>query len=676
MRIASVTTVLLFAVLLCPAAANARESTYTMAFDSGCLGKDRWDSALYDRNIDVDTSPQNARLIKIELIADEMGNITDATLETVSWNVRAKKELFIQDPAADKATLLIYTNGNPGSAFILDVNGITNAVDFDAKRMLTGGWSRIDVDPKQLKKGLNTFIIYPAQLNSITLWIDNCRLPNHSAKSVDSGATWDYDHLGTQGFCDGEYLIRLRLSHYPSSGEILSDYLNAGDFLTQKPVKPRFELKDIQVKAEGDIPRDTAITLYLRGGSTPSYDPTTWDGWKPAETYRGMKGAGQDWKFFQWKAVLSTSNGLKTPSLAGVTVSAVIDVKDGAGKEIVADVSKNRRIIRGYYTYAYQPFEDVRLTHLREYYRLDEVVGGCSSEFEKFEVLATWLRGRWRDGWGAARTGGLKTPWDAWVALNLNDDYKASGMCTIYANTFVQCALAVGLNARGNVLDHHFVSEIWSNEYERWILFDIGFNNISLRTVHMELDGKPISSVEILTAVNEGKINQIKLLTPPLWRKTWTGDQATEAKLTTPLNWKARVGIPTRNNYLQTWLPGELQHGFGQYSYDGYLWWKKTLIPEYEEYTFHTSHYRDMYWTINQVQMFLSETDKPGELKVQFDTVTPNLDKMLVRIDGGEWKTAAPEMTWPLKSGENRIEAKPVNKWGLEGITSEATVNW
>jgi glycyl-tRNA synthetase (class II) len=35
MRIASVTTVLLFAVLLCPAAANARESTYTMAFDSG-----------------------------------------------------------------------------------------------------------------------------------------------------------------------------------------------------------------------------------------------------------------------------------------------------------------------------------------------------------------------------------------------------------------------------------------------------------------------------------------------------------------------------------------------------------------------------------------------------------------------------------------------------------------
>lgn len=671
MRISSVAAVLLSGTLCLTPAANARESTYTRVFD----GTNRWDSALYDWNIDVDTSPGSARLIKTELISDEMGNITDATLETVSWNVRAKKELFIQNPAADKATLLLYTNGNPGSDFILEVNGVNNPVSFDAKRMLTGGWSRIDVDPKQLKKGLNTFVIYPAQVNSITLYIDNCLLPNRSAKSVDGGATWDYDHLGTQGFCDGEYLIRLRLDHYPQSGEILSASNTAGCFIIGSWPKPYLELKDIQVKVEGEIPKETAITLYLRGGSTPSYDTTTWDVWKPAETYRGMKGAVHVWRYYQWKAVLSTANGLKTPSLAKVSVSAVIDVTD-VGKEIISDDSKNHRPVRGYYNYAYQPFEDERLKHLREYFRLDEVVGGCSSEFEKFETLATWVRGQWRDGWSEGRNNGLKTPWDAWVALNLNDDFKASGMCTIYANTFVQCCLAVGLTARGVILDHHFVSEIWSNEYEKWILFDIGFNNISLRTMRMELDGKPLNSVEILKAVNEGGLNKLKLVTPPLWRKTWTGDQSTEAQLTDPNKWKARTGIPTRNNFLQTWLPGELQHGFMQYSYDGYIWWKKTLIPEYEEYTFHTSHYRDMYWTLNQVWMQLWKTEKPGELLVLFDTVTPNLDKILVRIDGGEWKPATVETIWPLQSGVNRIEAKPVNKWGLDGITSEVTVNY
>ena len=44
-------------------------------------------------------------------------------MEQVSWNVRAKKELEISDPAAEKATLLIYTQGNPGDDFIIEVNG-------------------------------------------------------------------------------------------------------------------------------------------------------------------------------------------------------------------------------------------------------------------------------------------------------------------------------------------------------------------------------------------------------------------------------------------------------------------------------------------------------------------------------------------------------------------------
>jgi hypothetical protein len=526
-----------------------------------------------------------------------------------------------------------------------------------------------------LKKGLNSFVLSSAQ-GGMSIWIDNGRYPNRSARSLDGGATWDYDHIGEQGFCDGEYLIRLRLSHYPSSGEILSEYISIGDFITKDPVKPLFTLKDIQLKAGGDFPKDTAATLFLRGGSTPSYDPATWDPWKPAESYRKMTGAGQQWEYFQWKAALSTKSGLKTPALSAITATAVIDVQDASGS-IAANVSKNRKIVRSYYNYAYQPFNHERLKYLREYYRLDEVVGACATEFEKFEVLATWLRSQWRDGWGSARAGTLKTPWDAQVILEMVPDFKASGMCTIYANAFVQCALAVGLNARGVVLDHHFVSEIWSNEYEKWICFDIGFNNKSIRTFHMELDGTPLSAVEILRAVNSGKQAQLDLVPPKLWKTAWKGDQAKEAAFMDPIQWKARVGIPTRNNFLESWLPGELQHGFGAYSYDGYLWWKKTLIPEYEEYTFQTSHYRDMYWTLNQVEMHLSRTEKSGEIQVRFDTVTPNLDKILVRMDGGEWKpVSSTEMIWTLRKGENRIEARPVNKWGLDGITSEVKVSW
>ena len=199
---------LLAAALSLPA--FARESSHTLVFD----GKDRWDSALYDRNIDVDSVPGSARLIKTDLIADEMGNITDATTEQVSWNVRAKKEIIIEDPVAEKATLLVYTQSAPAMNFILEVNGVNNPVNFDGARMLTGGWARIDVNPKQLKKGLNTFILYPAEVNSLTLWIDNCRYPNRSARSVDGGASWDYDHLGDAG------ILRRRISHPFAAGPL------------------------------------------------------------------------------------------------------------------------------------------------------------------------------------------------------------------------------------------------------------------------------------------------------------------------------------------------------------------------------------------------------------------------------------------------------------------------
>ncbi len=661
------------AAALCLAVeASAAESIFNKVFD----GTNRWDEVLYDRNIDVDTSPGSARLLKTEIIADEMGNITDATMEQLTGSLRAKKELVIADPAADKATLLVYTSMPQDGKFILEVNGTANTITFDTDRRLTGGWNRVDVDPKQLKKGLNTFVIYPAPGNTLTLFIDNCRYPNRSARSLDAGATWDYDHLGIQGFCDGEYLIRLRLGHYPAQGEILSDFIDAGDLVTAEPVKPIFDLKEIKLAADVATPKGTAVSLFLRGGSTPAYEPAAWDSWRPAAEYANLSIAGRKWKFFQWKAVLSTTGGLATPSLSKVTVTVKADVAPAAGKKAQADVSKNRRIIRGYYNYAYQPMEDARLRYLREHYRLDEVVGVCSSEFEKFEVLATWLRGQWRDGWGAERNGTLRTPWDAEVILEMVPDFKASGMCTIYSNAFVQCALAVGLNVRGVVLDHHFISEIWSNEYEKWVMFDIGFNNLSIRTSHTELNGIPLSAVEILKAVNEGKQADLDLVPPRLWKSRWKGNQAAEAKIMDPIQWKARVGIMTRNNFLQTWLPGELQHGFMQYTYDGYLWWKKTLIPEYEEYTFQTSHYRDMYWTLNQVQVFLSETGKPGELKVQFDTVTPNLDRMLVRLDGGEWKPVTGDMAWVLKTGTNRLEVKPINTWGHDGITSEVVVRY
>ena len=81
-----------------------------------------------------------------------------------------------------------------------------------------------------------------------------------------------------------------------------------------------------------------------------------------------------------------------------------------------------------------------------------------------------------------------------------------------------------------------------------------------------------------------------------------------------------------------------------------------------------------MHWTINHVAIFLYETSENNTLSAFFDTVTPNLDKLMLRIDGGNWMETPSKFSWKLKSGINTLEVKPVNKWGLEGITSEITV--
>ena len=110
-----ITLISLLIYIMCVFSVSTAETTCTMIFD----GSDNWDSALYCPNIDGDSNPGSAQLIKSELISDEMGNITDATYDVIAGSIRAKKELVITDPAADKATLIIYTNSSPAGEFIL-----------------------------------------------------------------------------------------------------------------------------------------------------------------------------------------------------------------------------------------------------------------------------------------------------------------------------------------------------------------------------------------------------------------------------------------------------------------------------------------------------------------------------------------------------------------------------
>src|SRR5262249_7335091 len=94
-----------------------------------------------------------------------------------------------------------------------------------------------------------------------------------------------------------------------------------------------------------------------------------------------------------------------------------------------------------------------------------------------------------------------------------------------------------------------------------------------------------------------------------------------------------------------------------------------------------TSSAADFEWTVDQVQIGLRADPQEwaagrAVLRVDLDHSTPNLARLLVRLDTGAWQETGPAFRWPLRPGRNQIMAKPVNAFGREGHTSRVLLRY
>jgi hypothetical protein len=62
----------------------------------------------------------------------------------------------------------------------------------------------------------------------------------------------------------------------------------------------------------------------------------------------------------------------------------------------------------------------------------------------------------------------------------------------------------------------------------------------------------------------------------------------------------------------------------------------------------------------------LQATETEEVLKVQLHGPIPNLDKFMVRKNGGDWVDSGASFDWELREGENSLEARAVNTMGIE----------
>jgi hypothetical protein len=323
--------------------------------------------------------------------------------------------------------------------------------------------------------------------------------------------------------------------------------------------------------------------------------------------------------------------------------------------------------------FKYDVYDNPKLKELREMYRLDEVVASGKDEFDKQILLNDWVHRQFKK-FGAPTA----KPKGALEILKCVEEGHTF-FCAHYADTLISAAASLGWVDRSLCLrmnqgaakggsTEHTVTEIWSNQYRKWVMLDPTAN------MYLVKDGIPLDAVEIRTEwfYHEGR--DLTFVIGKERKKYQKGDLpiflgrfANFGDLTVAddeLGKYGFIGYVTNTNLMDA-RPGDGDIGFivKDKLCDGTRWHERRN-PENPSV--------DPYFPIDQAAVTLSVDD--GRLKVALRTMTPNFKEYRVQIDGGGWTPSGDRFRWSLKPGSNRMEARAVNQFDVEGPISTIEV--
>lgn len=638
--------------LFWPMALCAQEAETIMArtivFDSA----EQFDAMYRDQFIDVKTRPGVVLLAPVEYITHEVGNKIAKT--SVQGEMIARKVFALDTLGASRAD--VYVFGAPGQA---SFNG--TAVTF--QRMPFGGWTYAEIDGSLLRQGSNEL-----DLRNVSISHDRETRPaKFSFISADGGRSWRRS--------DGEFVVRLRLFRHPPQGVITSEPVDLAEPDGRDIVRPLVQVVRVALKADADLPPGTGIVLEGRTGPSPVPD-ASWSNWTPADALRPAR-------FLQWRATLRTTDRTKSPALKAVGIKAHMTmVADPAAQGIAVKSADNPKVIRSSWPFTFQ-VPSKKLATLRQRWQLDRIIEPGQTEMDQFILLRNWVRRQWphNDAGSGVRT------WDAIEILSAPEGQH--GMCVHYGVAYTQCALSLGFNSRQIILSGHYVSDIWSNAYRKWVLMDVecvqkeGWDRYGTALYWDSRNDVPMSSLDLHRALMENRVQDIVQM-------FYMTDEAGQHKL-----YERRYGpeeygnfrrfaYPPRNNYLDQLEPWEEFHGQDHYHADSHLWWQDTALAISPEFSWHTNREGDINWTVNVVHAILTATREPDTLHVTLDTVTPHLKEFQYRINGSAMQSVKGEgndphsrrayLSWKLQPGENRLLVRPMNTFGRPGVQSTIVV--
>ncbi len=461
------------------------------------------------------------------------------------------------------------------------------------------------------------------------------------------------------------------------------------------------KVERVLLRVKADTPEGTRIEAWVRTGNNP-LDHGGWTSWQkvrdPKESRYSATG-----RYIEVKVLLRSDKKDVSPSLRGVDITSTYTLEPRWSHPAELDGKKSHiiHIMRSPIEFHYEsPLHPV-LVEFRKKAKLDEVIKGAKSDYERMVKLQDWIASTHNDrhrGWYKGHY-----PWDIRKVFRIENGKRTIyGHCMSYAEVMVDACTALGYRARHMAVlgfreMSHEVVEVWLPDMQKWVFFDP-----SLANNYYDLKTKePLNVIEIHDIIKNTFLRKGEDMNWFSSRRS----KATRARVR-QLGGKKHIGCRLGGwmygkkmpaNYDWGWQHGWLAQGFVQmtprndfYShpeavskhfsyypgYDGYPFWVDEKTPPRKGVTDWFTRKRDFYWGVDQASMCLLEGEKEGEIVVKMGNSMPFFVGYRITVDGKAVKDLLKTDTfrWNLSGKVSSLTVVPVDAFGREGTGSTAVV--
>ncbi len=664
--------------------------------------------------------------ILVEDDAAGIGSIRERTWDTISTGTVFRKYLNIaQKPLNDAViAMMLYpvapTEPLNGAKLEFRVNGRAPII-YEIRHF----WTSVPVPANYLKAGENVIEVkvqgnqnkfrVPVALHSNFKYGSKESPPriSRSERSTNNGKSWTKLRIGAPENTGAEYPIRLKLQEFNERAWLQTPVINLAESGTLL-FPARIDYADIVLDTLQT--RGSKWQVRIRGGNKHQPESGDWSDWKLLNG--SVLNAELKKRFIQLEFSFEQNAGQLSPELKGLQVnSRWQDENPDLRKRILIADLINKPISRSSFDFEY---EDPGITELQDYrkkFELDKVVAGSLTEWEKIRKLRGWVARSW--DWYLPNSNMQDLiVWNASEILEvknkLGDTQKIGGNCLHYAIVLAQACQSFGIPARivstnFSIWGGHELVEVWSREYEKWIMVDPNFdtmfynrktgipqNTLELhqlflstyypgheiidrdqwsfedrdrRSEKVNPDLLPIN-MEVGGNAYSGKIREDYVWWKVSFEKSNPGYSGGYGFFNT-----AEVRWLPRNNWLSKAEPNPITHGRTHWGWDGYYIWTDSQTPETPEHRNYVRRESDMYGKLYTVDLS-AEAAEQNQLKINLATISPAFSHFEIFDNSRKKELKGTTFVLNLVPGINLLEVRTVDKLGNKGGISSLKVNY